>query len=26
MEQKSLYWGMNEQPLAWAGVQTEVGL
>jgi acyl-CoA reductase-like NAD-dependent aldehyde dehydrogenase len=26
MEQKSLYWGMNEQPLAWAGVQREVGL
>jgi len=23
MEQKSLYWGMNEQPLAWAGVQSE---
>ncbi|WP_416354461.1 hypothetical protein, partial [Pseudomonas aeruginosa] len=19
MEQKSLYWGLNEQPLAWAG-------
>ncbi|VVP18096.1 NAD/NADP-dependent betaine aldehyde dehydrogenase [Pseudomonas fluorescens] len=26
MEQKSLYWGMNEQPLAWAGVQREAGL
>lgn len=26
MEQKSLYWGMNEQPLAWAGAQREVGL
>ncbi|NBF13201.1 aldehyde dehydrogenase [Pseudomonas sp. Fl4BN1] len=24
MEQKSLYWGMNEQPLAWAGVPREV--
>ncbi|MBN0979506.1 aldehyde dehydrogenase [Pseudomonas hygromyciniae] len=24
MEQKSLYWGMNEQPLAWAGVPHEV--
>ncbi|BBH44911.1 aldehyde dehydrogenase [Pseudomonas sp. KU43P] len=21
MEQKSLYWGMNQQPLAWAGVE-----
>ncbi|KAA0968792.1 aldehyde dehydrogenase [Pseudomonas sp. ANT_H12B] len=26
MEQKSLYWGMNEQPLAWAGVQREVAV
>lgn len=26
MEQKSLYWGMNEQPLAWAGVSREVGV
>ena len=26
MEQKSLYWGMNEQPLAWAGVAKEGGL
>ena len=26
MEQKSLYWGMNEQPLAWAGVTHEGGL
>ena len=24
MEQKSLYWGMNQQPLAWAGVPHEV--
>jgi len=24
MEQKSLYWGMNEQPLAWASEQREV--
>ncbi|MGL5997666.1 MAG: aldehyde dehydrogenase [Pseudomonas proteolytica] len=24
MEQKSLYWGMNEQPLAWAGAPHEV--
>ena len=24
MEQKSLYWGMNQQPLAWAGVPREV--
>ncbi|MPS99330.1 MAG: aldehyde dehydrogenase [Pseudomonas sp.] len=22
MEQKSLYWGMNDQPLAWAGLET----
>ena len=26
MEQKSLYWGMNEQPLAWAGTANEGGL
>ncbi|POA51957.1 MULTISPECIES: aldehyde dehydrogenase [unclassified Pseudomonas] len=24
MEQKSLYWGMNQQPLAWAGLSREV--
>ncbi|AXK54689.1 aldehyde dehydrogenase [Pseudomonas protegens] len=24
MEQKSLYWGMNSQPLAWAGLGNEV--